>query len=60
VAINLAPAARQIAAARRRLAETMKTGQHVAIEAHKEGKAESVIARELGVNRLTVRRWLGK
>ena len=38
----------------------MKSAEEAAIDAHNDGVPETEIARELGVNRLTVRRWLGK
>jgi hypothetical protein len=57
---DLAKAARNLRAARSRLDKAMAKAEQVAIEASREGIAETVISRELGVNRMTVRRWLGK
>jgi hypothetical protein len=38
----------------------METAQNVAISARANGTPETEIAKTLGVNRMTVRRWLGK
>lgn len=57
---SLPKAARGLRAARRRLDAAMAAAEQAAIEAHSAGTAETVIARELDVNRMTVRRWLGK
>lgn len=53
-------AARDLRAARRRLDTAMQTAEQVAITARADGVPETEIARALGVNRMTVRRWLGK
>lgn len=42
------------------LAAAMQQAELAAIAAHKDGKPETEIAKALGVNRMTVRRWLGK
>ena len=46
--------------ARNLLAAAMQQAEITAIEAHGGGMPETEIARALGVNRMTVRRWLGK
>jgi transposase-like protein len=38
----------------------MRDSEQAAIAAHQDGAAETEIARTLGVNRMTIRRWLGK
>jgi hypothetical protein len=38
----------------------MLEGQQAAIAANSDGLPETQIAAEVGVNRMTVRRWLGK
>lgn len=53
-------AARRVALARDELAVAMTYATNAAISAHREGMPETEIAKALGVNRLTVRRWLGK
>jgi len=58
--VSLQSIARQIRSARARLEKVMKSAEEAAIDAHNDGVPETEIARELGVNRLTVRRWLGK
>lgn len=57
---DLAKAARQLRAARQRLDIAMKAAEQAAITAHRDGAPETEIARTLGVNRMTIRRWLGK
>lgn len=57
---DLPRAARILRDARRRLGTAMSTAENSAIEAHASGTPETEIARALGVNRMTVRRWLGK
>ena len=42
------------------LTETMRVMAIMAKSAYDEGIPETVIADQLGVNRLTVRKWLGK
>jgi DNA invertase Pin-like site-specific DNA recombinase len=58
--VTLASIGRQIKAARNRLAKVMESAEQAAIEAHQDGMPETEIAKTLGVNRMTVRRWLGK
>lgn len=53
-------AARNLRAARQRLADAMLAAEREAVRAHQAGTPETEIARTLGVNRMTVRRWLGK
>jgi DNA invertase Pin-like site-specific DNA recombinase len=57
---SLKQAGRNIQLARQRLERAMSTAEQVTLEAHENGIPETEIARTLGVNRLTVRRWLGK
>jgi transposase len=56
----LAKAARELRVARARLDAAMEAARAVAIAEHASGTAETDIAKALGVNRMTVRRWLGK
>lgn len=58
--MTLANAAKALRQARTRLAAAMDTAEQAAVQADKDGTPEAQIARELGVNRMTVRRWLGK
>jgi len=51
---------RQLAAARERLEAAMSAAEATADDAYHEGVPEAEIARLLGVNRMTVRKWLGK
>lgn len=60
MATGLRRAGLSILSARRRLDDAMQTAREAAIQAAADGTPETVIARELGVNRLTVRGWLGK
>jgi len=53
-------AARELAQARQRLDQAMQAAQDTAITMYEDGMPETQIAEQLGVNRLTVRRWLGK
>ena len=53
-------AARALRSARSRLAEAYSDAQAAAIAAADDGLSEVAIARTLDVNRLTVRKWLGK
>lgn len=46
--------------ARNLLAAAMQQAEGTAISASMEGMPETQIARALGVNRMTVRKWLGK
>lgn len=57
-AINTAAAG--LRRARNLLAAAMQQAELAAIAAAAEGTPETEIARSLGVNRMTVRRWLGK
>lgn len=47
-------------AARKSLAKATETARLKAINLHANGIPETVIARTLGVNRTTVRKWLDK
>jgi transposase len=58
--MSLEVAAKDLAKARRVLTVAMKQAESTAIAAARGGTSESEIARTLGVNRMTVRRWLGK
>lgn len=57
---DLTSVSKSLQRSRNLLAAAMQQAELAAIAAHKEGKPETEIARELGVNRMTVRRWLGK
>lgn len=57
---SLAKAARDLRAARARVEAAMKAAQVVALAEYSAGMPETEIAKALGVNRMTVRRWLGK
>lgn len=57
---QLTIAARELRAARQRLETAMLAAGDAAHSAYKHGVPETEIAKALGVNRLTVRRWLGK
>jgi predicted transcriptional regulator len=57
---DLERTARKLLRARDTLAAVMNEATDVAVAAHKAGTTEVEIARTLGVNRMTVRRWLGK
>ena len=56
----LRQAARNLRAARSRLDDAMAAAEQAAITAYSDGTPETEIAKTLGVNRMTVRRWLGK
>jgi hypothetical protein len=60
MATELELAGRKLRSARQRLDAAMKTAERAATSAHRAGTPETVIAQGLGVNRMTVRRWLGK
>jgi hypothetical protein len=60
VTTDLTKAARNLRAARQRLDAAMQAAVEATIAAHNEGTPETAIARMLDVNRMTVRRWLGK
>lgn len=51
---------KKLARARAAAAEASRIAQIMAQAAHSEGVSETRIAEELGVDRMTVRRWLGK
>jgi hypothetical protein len=57
---DLKKAARDLTKARARLAEAMDFAAMVTVTAHAEGMTEVDLAQHLGVNRLTIRKWLGK
>lgn len=57
---ELKKAARDLTNARVRLADAMKFAADVAVAAHAEGVTEVDLAQHLGVNRMTIRKWLGK
>lgn len=57
---SLEKAARNLRSARQRMGHAMATAQHAAVSAQLDGVPETEIAQRLGVNRMTVRRWLGK
>jgi DNA invertase Pin-like site-specific DNA recombinase len=59
-ALDFETAARRVQESRARLAADMKAAAQTAIDAHAAGIPETEIAAALGVNRMTVRRWLGK
>jgi DNA-binding GntR family transcriptional regulator len=52
--------ARKLARARAAATEALRVAKIMAQSAHDEGIAETQIAEELGVDRMTVRKWLGK
>ncbi len=57
---SLTKAARDLTKARDTLAKAMEFAAEVAVEAHAEGMTEVQLAQHLGVNRMTIRKWLGK
>ena len=57
---DLERAARNLRGARSRLGKATKEAQAITAAAYLTGTSESEIARELGVTRVTVRKWLGK
>lgn len=58
--VNLIAVARDLQAARTKLEAVMHRAAEWAEKAHRDGMPETEIARLLGVNRMTVRKWLGK
>lgn len=58
--LDLERIGRTLRADRKRLEASMHDAGQAAIKASADGMPETEIARVLGVNRLTVRRWLGK
>lgn len=57
---RLAKAGRQLAAARAREAAAREQARELAIAAVAAGQSEAGVARTLGVDRMAVRKWLGK
>jgi DNA-binding GntR family transcriptional regulator len=57
---NLDRAGRKLRSARNSLKEAMTGAEVTARQAASEGVSEVQIAKSLGVDRMTVRRWLGK
>lgn len=57
---ELRRAAKTLQTARERLDAAMTAAGQAAAAAHENGVPETEIARIVGVNRMTVRRWLGK
>lgn len=57
---DLKKAARDLRSARARLQYAMETAQLAALDAIAEGDTEVDVAKALDVNRMTVRKWLGK
>ena len=51
---------KKLAKARSAAAEALRVAQIMARSAHSEGVPETQIAKELGVDRMTVRKWIGK
>jgi DNA invertase Pin-like site-specific DNA recombinase len=51
---------KKLARARAALDDASRIAQNLARSAHSEGVPETQIAAELGVTRMTVRKWLGK
>jgi hypothetical protein len=57
---DLAKAGRKLRLARKAADDAYEAARLVALEKIADGVPEAVVARELGVNRMTVRKWLGK
>lgn len=57
---GISSAAARLSRARKQLDAAMEQAETAAISAAADGMPETEIARTLGVNRMTVRRWLGK
>ncbi|WP_052280801.1 hypothetical protein [Nocardia vulneris] len=57
---DLSTAGRRLADARRAVDEVMLEAETLGIKALRAGQSESHVARELGVDRMTVRKWQGK
>lgn len=51
---------RELARARQYLANVARTAKDTACQDARDGVPEALIARELGVSRMTIRKWLGK
>jgi transposase len=58
--VDASEAARQLAETRDKLAAVIERAKTAARELHGAGVSESEIARRLGVDRMTIRSWLGK
>ncbi|MDF2969264.1 MAG: hypothetical protein K0Q93_3042 [Nocardioidaceae bacterium] len=58
--IDLARYGRELAAARREVEEATAIVRAAVIRAAEQGRAEAEIARTAGVDRMTVRKWVGK
>lgn len=52
--------AKRLAKARTATAEVLRVAKIMAQSAHGEGVPETQIAEQLGVDRMTVRKWVGK
>lgn len=57
---ELKKVARDITNARQALARAMASAEAATVKAHAEGATEVDIAQHIGVNRMTIRKWLGK
>jgi len=57
---ELRRAGRKLRSARKAADDAYEAARLVALDEIAAGTAEAVVARELGVNRMTVRKWLGK
>lgn len=57
---DLGKVGRELGDARRQLAEQMLVAEAAALRAIEAGMSESEVARSLAVDRMTVRKWLGK
>jgi predicted transcriptional regulator len=57
---ELKRAARDLTNARAKLADAMAFAADAVVAAHAEGMTEVDLAQHLGVNRMTIRKWLGK
>lgn len=57
---DLKKAARDLTKARADLARATEFAAGAAVAAHAEGMTEVDLAQHLGVNRMTIRKWLGK
>jgi len=60
MASNLERAGATLRRARAALAKATEQAEQAALEALAEGATESAVARTLGVDRMTVRKWAGK
>lgn len=57
---RLTHAANRLAKARSKVDELMENAREIALDALSSGATESEVARLLGVDRMTVRKWAGK